>query len=535
MSSVPPKMPPGGGPPPPYDAKAQWRLWREQQKAAWRAQRDAMRAQRHAWKAQYRGFHGPRVPSIVGPILLIAIGVIAFALTTGHLAAGAFWAWYGRWWPLVLIGAGVALLAEWALDMRRKTPVRRSGGFVGILILLAIVGAIAAAHNHFSWRPFGGAWDGNNFFGNFGLPEHDLDRPAETRPIPANASIQIVNPHGDVSITASDQANLQLQAHEVAYADSDAGAQKIFNAEAVTIAVNGNAVTIESPGSDKGKVNLTVAVPRSAHVTVNAGWDNVTASGLGAGIDITSRGDMHLNAIAGPVVAHFVQGRHDVFAAQQIQGNVTMEGDVDEISLADITGGVTQSGEIPGDVSMENVAGPVHLRTSVTTVDAASLGGSLTLNDDALRINGAGGSVHVTTHSKDVDLSQIAGDTSVEDRDGSIRIAPEGVFNVEAHNGKGDVEITLAPNASATVSGQAHNGDIVTDFALTVSGHEDKTVSGRIGSGAARIELSAKNGDLYLRKGATAPSVPAAESAPIAPHARHLKAAKALPAQPVEQ
>ena len=56
MSSVPPNMPPGGGAPPPYppyDPKTQWRVYREQQKAAWRAQRDAWKAQRYAMKAGY--------------------------------------------------------------------------------------------------------------------------------------------------------------------------------------------------------------------------------------------------------------------------------------------------------------------------------------------------------------------------------------------------------------------------------------------------------------------------------------------------
>ena len=54
MSSVPPYTPPGGGAPPPYDPKTQWRVYREQQQAAWRAQRDAWKAQRHAWKAALR-------------------------------------------------------------------------------------------------------------------------------------------------------------------------------------------------------------------------------------------------------------------------------------------------------------------------------------------------------------------------------------------------------------------------------------------------------------------------------------------------
>jgi DUF4097 and DUF4098 domain-containing protein YvlB len=283
-------------------------------------------------------------------------------------------------------------------------------------------------------------------------------------------------------------------------------------------------------------VNLSVSVPKTAHVTVNAGWDSVTASGLGAGIDITARGDIHLSSITGPVVAHFVNGKHDVFAAQDVEGDVTLEGNVNDVTVSNIKGGISQNGDIPGDVSMENVAGPVHLHTSVTSLDAAELPGELTLNDDDLRVIGAKGEVHVTTHSKDVDLSQIDGDSHVEDRDGNIRIELAGTYGVDATNSKGDVEITLPPNASATVNGRTHNGEVVTDFALVTSGDEDKTVSGRIGSGTARIVLSTNNGDLHIKKGsAVPPMAPAAPAAPAPPNARHLKSPKAPPAQPVTQ
>jgi DUF4097 and DUF4098 domain-containing protein YvlB len=528
-------MPPGGGAPPPYDPNTQWRTYREQQKAAYRAQRDAWRAQRHVWKANYVGTYGPRVPSMVGPIILVTVGVIALLIMSGHLDSGTFWEWYGRWWPLLLIGAGLALLGEWALDMRRKTPVRRSGGFIGILIFLAFLGAVSAAHNHF-WGPNHIDFGDDGFFSNFGMPEHDSDQPVDSRQIPANASIEIRVPRGDVSITASDQPNLEVHAQEVAYANSDSGAKKIFDAEAAHVTVNGTSVLIQSQSNGRGRVNLSVSVPKTAHVTVKADWDSVTASGLGSGVDITARGDIHLSSITGPVVAHFIHGKHDVFAAQDVQGDMTLEGDVNDITVSDIKGGISQNGDIPGDVSMENVAGPVHLRTSVTTLDAADLPGELTLNDDDLRIIGAKGEVHVATRSKDVDLSQVDGDSHVEDRDGNIRIDLAGAYGVDANNSKGDVEITLPPDASATVNGHTHNGEVITDFTLAVSGDEDKTVSGRIGAGAAHILLSSDNGDLHIKKGsAVPPTTPEAPAAPAPPNARHLKSPKTPPEQPVTQ
>jgi len=180
VSSIPPNMPPHvppGGPYSSYDAKA----WHAQQKAAWRT----MKAQQRAWKAQY----GRCTPSVVGPILQISVGVIALLITTGRIDAGYFWSWFGHWWPLLLIATGIALLGEWAIDMRRQTPVRRSGGFWGILILLVIVGLAAAGWNNF-WGPFRAHFgdQSDDFFNSLGLPEHDNDRQISSTQIPAHAT-----------------------------------------------------------------------------------------------------------------------------------------------------------------------------------------------------------------------------------------------------------------------------------------------------------------------------------------------------------
>ena len=545
MSSVPPTTPPGGTPPPfpPYDPKTQWRVYREQQKAAWRAQREAWKAQHHAWKAGYLGVYGPRVPSVVGPIILIGIGIVALLVLTGHIAAGEFWAWYGHWWPLLLIGAGLALLGEWALDLHREIPVRRGGSLVGILILLAIIGFGAAGWNNW-WGPFRAQFgdQGDEFFNSFGLPERDNDQQVLNTQVPANASIDIENPRGDVSITAGEGSTVEVQAHEVAFASSDADAKRIFDSEKPSVKVSGSAVLIKSESNSSGRLNLTVTVPKSAKVTVSAGRGDVTAAGLGAGIGVTaSHGDVHLSAIAGSVQAHFSNSKHD-FSAHQVDGDLTADGDMNDFTLSEIKGKVTQSGEILGDVHLESVSGPVHLHTSVTDLQVATLPGDLTLNSDDLRVTEAKGQVRVTTHAKDVDLSQISGDSYVEDRDGRISVEPAGNYNVEAKNSKGDVELTLLPNASASVSARTRNGDIVSDYSMPNTGDsENKVVTFQIGSGGSKVTLSAENGDVRIKKGSgfsttsPTPSVEAAPKAPAAPNAPHLKAPKAPPAQPVTQ
>jgi len=221
-----------------------------------------------------------------------------------------------------------------------------------------------------------------------------------------------------------------------------------------------------------------------------------------------------------------------------VTGDITADGNCNDLTVSDTKGRVTVNGEIFGEVHLESIAGPVDIHTSVTDVQMAELTGDLTLNSDDLRVTEAKGPLHVVTHSKDVDLSQIYGDTHVEDKDGRISVEPAGNYAVEAKNSKGDVELTLPPNASASIDGHTRNGDIVSDYELTISGDENKTVSGKIGSGGSKIVLTSDNGDLRIKKGSgfsTTSSTEDGPKPPKAPNAPHLKAPKGLPGEPVSQ
>jgi DUF4097 and DUF4098 domain-containing protein YvlB len=268
---------------------------------------------------------------------------------------------------------------------------------------------------------------------------------------------------------------------------------------------------------------------------VHSGHGDVTAANLDGGLIINSNhGDVHLSVIKGSVQVHFSTDKGD-FSAHQIDGDITAEGNCNDLTLSEVTGKVTINGELFGDVHMENVTGPLHVRTSVTELDLAALPGDMTLNSDNLRVTQAKGQVRVTTHSKDVDLSQIYGDAYVQDRDGRIAVETAGNFAVEAKNLKGDVELTLPPNAAATVTGNTRNGDIITDFPLAVSGDESKQVSGKIGAGGPKVSLTAENGDIHIKRGDEVPPLPPTVAGPASPNTPHLKAPKAPPAPPVTQ
>jgi hypothetical protein len=107
-----------------------------------------------------------------------------------------------------------------------------------------------------------------------------------------------------------------------------------------------------------------------------------------------------------------------------------------------------------------------------------------------------------------------------------------GSYPVDVKNVKGDVEISLPPNAAETVDARTHNGDIVSDFPLQISGDEDKTATGNIGKGGPKLEISTEHADLRVRKGDEAgpmpavPAVPKVPAPPNVPGVPHLKSSK---------
>ena len=125
---------------------------------------------------------------------------------------------------------------------------------------------------------------------------------------------------------------------------------------------------------------------------------------------------------------HFSTDKGD-FSAHQVTGDITADGRCNDLTLSEVKGKITVNGDIFGEVHMENLTGPVHLHTSVTDLQFGSLPGDMTMDQEDLRVTEAKGNVRVTTHSKNVDLSQIYGDTFVEDRDADISIAPAGPYS----------------------------------------------------------------------------------------------------------
>jgi DUF4097 and DUF4098 domain-containing protein YvlB len=553
MSSVPPTSPPPntppGAPPPGYDPrewrrqqKDYWRAYREQQRAQWRTQRDQ-------WRAQQQALH-PRRRSVVGPVILIGLGILFLLVVTGHMEGWRMWEWFGRWWPVLLIAAGVGHLIEWIVDRDNPYP-SRSSGFVGLLVIIVIVGIIATTttrwgnSNNWNWNGFDNDDDlGSLFHG----PEHDFTSERDA-PLPAGNSVAIVTSvPGDVSVLTGSDPQVHIVLRKKIYGE-EKGAEKRADAMVPEITSSGTVTTIRLTGASNERGDLEITLPAAAALDANVQHGDLSVTGRTGTVSAQSHhGDYRISDITGNVN---LRGDHGDCSLNNVHGDVQLSGNFDDVTLGNVIGRVGMDGDFTGDTNIHQIDGAVHFHTSRTDLQAARILDQLTMDNGDLHVVSAAGPFQVRTHAYDIELTNVSGDISVVNSDGSVDITPANPLgNIQVDNRSGSTKLILPANGGFQISATAHNGDIQNEFGLsnTSTGDRNQT-SGSIGNGALHVTVSSENGDISIHKAEATVTIPASgvnavttappdgtgrklSSRPEAPKAPKAPRAPAAPAAP---
>ena len=516
----PPPYPPPPGPPYGNDWKYQRRMLKDQA----RAQRDVLRAQRDAYRYQARSL---RRSSILGPLVLITVGIVFLLIQTGRIQSYHFWEWYGRFWPFLLVGAGVVMLLEWAYDQYAQSDStqpryrrRIGGGVFTILILLAITGVVFSSIREGGHTKLLNGWDINqDNWDEFLGDKHESDQTI-AQAFPAGATLLVNNPRGDVTITGtSDDNQIHVAVHKEVYTRSDSDAESKAQRLSPTLNASGGNVTLNVPSMDGARADLVITLPAAVATTVTANHGDVKISTIKAPVVVTANhGDIELSAITGDITTHINNGGNDL-SAHSVTGSVTIEGHGHNSTLSDVSGPVTMRGEFFGDTHFERISGPVKFHTSRTDFQLARLDGQIDISSgSALSTSEAVGPLTLTTHSRNITLDRIAGDVSVTNRNGSVDVtsAPP-LSNVTVENRNGSVSVTVPEKSNFAYQFDATNGDIQSDFTQIKSTDEDNhknVVSGTIGNGGPLLRITTSQGDVSLKKGSIMPLPPTPPAPP---------------------
>ncbi len=493
---------------------------RKAQAAAWR---DQARAQRQQWKMYWRG---QRRTSLIGPILLIAVGIVFFLIHTGRISPFAFFGWYSHWWPLLLIAVGALRLGEWAIDRARQpadAPMMRysvGGGVVFLVVLLACLGLILRGGGQ--WRAdsrgigfvmpdwmHGGM---NQFFGD----KHEEDAAPILRDIAPGGTLSIDNPHGDVTVAGtSDDGKVHLAVHKEVFANADSLAVSRLSALTPTLEGSNDSLTLRVPSVEAGGADLTLLVPAATHLVINSNRGDVHVSNLKLPLSVTANnGDVEIAGISNAVQVHVNNRRRDL-NVRSVSGDVSIDGNGDEVTLSDITGAATIRGDFYGGGHLQRVSGAVEYHSSRSDVSLAHLTGELQLDGHDLTASEVVGPILVNTRSRNINLDKVSGDVKVVNSHGDVSVQmapPNGSVTVDNQNG--NVNVTLPEKARFTVNAETSDGDTHSDFDRSDTHGSRGVLSGPVNGGGNPVRLNTSHGDINISRNSMGPLPPAPPSPP---------------------
>lgn len=468
--------------------------------------------------------------SLTGPVILIGIGVI-FLLSNLHLIHGwQVWAWFGHWWPVLVILWGVIALVEHASAHRLGYRTRHLGGIgIVLLVLLVVLGVVAHNTANANWGNVRDQlnMDDDDLGGLFGSPYTFEDTLEQS--FPANGDLRVVCDRGTLNITPADDDKIHVVVHKKLYAHEQNDASKYNEGTKPQITVNGTSVLLNANTDGAGDHGVTadmdISVPAGAAVDIASKRGDVTINERKAGVKLSlQHGDVSLTDISGPVQVNLEKGS---VRATQITGDVDVSGRVDNITIEDVSGAARLNGDFYDDVRLSKIAKTVTFKTSRSDMQFASIPGDIDIASDQVRGNQLSGPSRVVTSSKDIHLEDVSGDLEVQSTNGDVEIttsgkAPAGKMNVTTEHGDvavtvagktppdkvnvatqhGDITLTLDSGVGFQISAVTGKGDVTSDFdAVKINDTNGSSkATGTVGSGSSKLQVATETGDIKIAK-----------------------------------
>jgi DUF4097 and DUF4098 domain-containing protein YvlB len=474
----------------------------------------------------------PRGRSVVGPLILIVIGLLFLLRNFGYTIP--FFYNFVKYWPLLLVVIGLVRLAEYFAARSAQRPVpRMGGGTVFLLVVVIAVGVgLSAAHrgrNNIDWGSVRDNSDvdevdmGDHLMRLFGN-EYTYDGTLSQQ-IPAGGSVRVNCGRGDMTVNNWDQPQVKVVYHKRIFAGNRGEADSTNQATTPKLLAQGTSVDVEANTEGAGikgvATNIEVYLPLQADLEVTARRGDVSVTQRTGEVKVVSqRGDVTMDQVAGNVN---VTTRHGSLHASNVTGNLVADGRLDDLTLETISGTVLVTADVFGDTRLSKLQKGAALRTSRTELQFARLDGNLTMDSGDLQGDGLLGPLSLSTRAKDVNLRNFTGDVHIDDDHGDITLentAAAAMGNMDLTTHHGNVHLQLPAKASFQYKVVTRHGDISSDFenVRPESRTGTSSAAGVVGKGGVKVNIASDTGDIEIRKaeGSTAPP-PAAQELPAKP------------------
>ena len=457
---------------------------------------------------------------MAGPVILILLGVVLLLTTMRVLHPEPLLRWFGTYWPAFIILWGVIKLLEY--QQAQKEGVRPAGigaGGVLLLVFLIVFGMSATSASRLNLDALRDHINlGDDDFQLFGHTFSYDDQVQQD--FPAGASLRIVNEHGAVNLTVSDDRQISVAAHKRINADNQEQADRINPGTRPQINIGDHSVTLnantQGAGDHSVSTDMDVSVPRNVAVVISSRRGDISVLGRTGDVEISSQhGDVSTSDINGKVTLNLAGGSARV---SQVSSDVTVQGRADDVSVADVKGGARLNGEFD-TIKLSKIDGAVSFKSARTDLEFSRLDGDLDMDSGDMRASQLTGPFRLLTRSKDVQLSGVNGDVRLQNENGAVEVHMNKMGSMQVSNRNSDIQIYLPDKAAFQLDARSRGGEIESDFdTLKIdNGDQQAIATGTVGAGGPHLVINNEHGGIELRKGSMVAEAPAPPHAP-APH-----------------
>ncbi|BBB93444.1 MAG TPA: DUF4097 family beta strand repeat-containing protein [Methylomusa anaerophila] len=243
-----------------------------------------------------------------------------------------------------------------------------------------------------------------------------------------------------------------------------------------------------------GTGNIKVSSWDRDYVEVGAQSNFFNSLLKGPGIDIATGKELVIRTRAGMdlgitvpkgVLITRVENSRGTIKLDNVSGNVDAKASTGEIQIQGVDGLVKAETNM-GKISVENVSGDVDAKTSSGEIQIHKVNGFVkaVTNNGKINITGVSGLYEARTER---------GDISVE--------VPAIRDNLEIRSNLGSIKAFLSPNLVAQLAASTSTGNVTyQDLPLTVNQSSQTMITGRLGEGGGKINITTSMGSISLNK-----------------------------------
>ncbi|MCJ7458061.1 MAG: DUF4097 domain-containing protein [candidate division Zixibacteria bacterium] len=314
-------------------------------------------------------------------------------------------------------------------------------------------------------------------------------------------SLEVEDPRGEIILESHDLNKIIIQTTKIVEAKDSKEAEELAQKIRIDIEKAGALVSIKTKyqrtnrggfwerlftgkKSVEGYVSYHIFVPkdiREADISVTSGEIRTFYLKGKLNLSATS-GDIELAGVEGEILSSATSGS---IQARDLKGKISLEGTSSDIQVKNLE----------GDLSIDCTSGTVNIEEFKGSLKSSQTSGDL-------EGKGLKGDISITTTSGDVSVEQTDGGLDLNSTSGDLeaktQIVPSRNYSLKTTSGV--VYLSISKGAQADLKLETTSGEISLNLPMVLKTASRYSLSGKLGSGGAKIEIETVSGDISIEE-----------------------------------